>query len=209
MEQSYRWSISMVINYYLKTSPLPFHSSNPAKIMDKKTSLFELNPKRLGKLLSVCSGTQTNDKNIPEDQKKAELLQDRLSETLMSGSLKKSSLRKEVVDLCTMAGIVSSEPIKNLLANPQTDIELFKKIKRHGKSLSEKSSSEIEHETANVIYYAAIAAALVIHDKKITQFSYKDLRKAYSFFIQTAWISNDLKKLFEKVIEYCNLRGNK
>lgn len=38
--ESYRLSISMVINYYLKAPELPFHSSNPTKIMDEKTVDF-------------------------------------------------------------------------------------------------------------------------------------------------------------------------
>ena len=45
-------------------------------------------------------------------------------------------------------------------------LELIEKIKRHGKRLSQTTSSEIEHETANVIYYAAIASALLFHDEK-------------------------------------------
>ena len=38
--ESYRLSISMVINYYLKTPAPPFHSSNPTQIMDEKTVNF-------------------------------------------------------------------------------------------------------------------------------------------------------------------------
>ena len=81
---------------------------------------------------------------------------------------------------------------------PQIYEELIEKIKRHGKRLSQTTSSEIEHETANVIYYAAIASALVFYDEKITQFSYKNLEESFSVFMQTEWISNDLKELFEK-----------
>lgn len=171
--------------------------------MKKKTTLFELEPKKLAKVLNVCSEVQTNDKDIPEDQKKAELLQDRLSETLMSGSLKNSSLRKELVHLCTIAGIASTESIRNLLTNPNADKELIEKIKRHGKRLSQTTSSAIEHETANVIYYAAIASALLFHDDKITRFSYQDLEEAFLVFVQTEWISKDLKELFEKAIVCC------
>jgi hypothetical protein len=176
--------------------------------MKKKTTTFGLGADKLAKILNACSEDQSNDTDIPEDQKKAELLQDRLSETLMSGSLKNSHLRKELNHLCTMAGIAYSEPIRNILINSNSDIELIQKIKRHGKRLSQTTSSEIEHETANVIYYAAIASALVVHEKKITQFSYKDMEKAFSVFIETGWISNDLKELFEKAIEYCHKKGN-
>lgn len=178
------------------------------KIMDEKKTLFELKPNKLAEILNVCSEGQNNAENIPESQQKAELLQDRLSETLMSGSLKKSSLRKELVDLCTMAGIASTESIRNLLTNPNTDKELIDKIKRHGKRLSQTNSSQVEHETANVIYYAAIASALVFHHEKITQFSYKNLEEAFTVFIETEWISKDLQGLFEKATVYCRGKIN-
>ena len=171
--------------------------------MKKKTTLFELEPKKLAKVLNICSEAQAEEADIPKEQQKAELLQDRLSETLLCGSLKNSSLRKELVHLCTMAGIASTESIRNLLTNPEGDIELIEKIKRHGKRLSQTTSSEIEHETANVIYYAAIASALVYHKKKITQFSYEELKEAFAVFVETEWISNDLKELFEKAIVCC------
>lgn len=174
----------------------------------KKTTTFGLEVSKLAKILNACSEDQSNGTDIPEDQKKAELLQDRLSETLMSGSLKNSHLRKELNHLCSMAGIAHSEPIRNILTNSNSDIELIEKIKRHGKRLSQTTSSEIEHETANVIYYAAIASALVVHEKKITQF-YENMEKAFSVFIETGWISNDLKELFEKAIVYCHKKDDK
>ena len=177
--------------------------------MAKKTTTFGLEPDKLAKILNVCSEDQSSDTDISEDQKKAELLQDRLSETLLAGSLKNSSLRKELIHLCTMAGIASTESIRNLLTNPKADKELIEKIKKHGKRLSQTTSEEIEHETANVIYYAAIASALVCHDDRITQFCYEDLEEAFSVFVETEWISNDLKELFEKAIVFCHTRGEK
>lgn len=175
--------------------------------MTKKTTTLGLEADKLAKILNVCSEDKSNDSDIPEDQMKAELLQDRLSETLVSGSLKNSHLRKELNHLCNMAGIASTEQIRHLLINPETDIELIEKIKRHGKRLSQTNPSNIEHETSNVIYYAAIASALAYHDKKITQFSCKKLEGAFSVFVETDWISNDLKELFEKAIMYCHKKG--
>lgn len=177
--------------------------------MTKKRTTFGLEPDKLAKILNACSEDQLNDADISEDQKKAELLQDRLSETLLSGSLKNSSLRKELIHLCAMAGIASTESIRNLLTNSKTDKELIEKIKKQGKRLSQATSEEIEHETANVIYYAAIASALVYHDEKITQFCYEDMEGAFSVFVETEWISNDLKELFKKAIAYCHKKDEK
>jgi hypothetical protein len=142
-------------------------------------------------------------------QKKTELLQDRLSETLLTGSLKDSPLSKELTHLCHISGISAGESIRNLLTNPGTDIELIEKIKDHGKSLSQSTKADVEHDIANAIYYAAIAHALIYHNIKITKFSYEELEKALALFAQTDWVSTDLLNLFNSAAQYCRNQLNK
>jgi len=137
------------------------------------------------------------------ENKKTELLQDRLSETLLSGSLKDSPLSKELTHLCHISGIAAGETIRQLLANPTTDMQLINKIKEHGKILSQNAKTEAEHDTANALYYAAIAHALVYHNTKITKFSYDELEKSLNVFIDKDWISKDLSELFKKAVKYC------
>jgi hypothetical protein len=171
--------------------------------MNKKPTTSGLRPEKLAQVLNIFSEEQSKDTDLPSDQIKAELLQDRLAETLLKGSQKHSTLRKELTHLCCLAGLASSEPIRNLLNNPETDLEIIEKIKEHGKRLTTETSSEAEHETANVIYYAAVASALIFHDDKITQFPLKKLEKAFSVFVDTEWVSSDLIDLFKKAVEYC------
>ena len=174
--------------------------------MTKKPTTFGLKPDKLGKLLNICSATDNSEKNeieIDINQQRAELLQDRLADTLLTGSLKNSPLRRELTELCRMSGLVAGESIRGLLCNKNTDIELLKKTKEHGKRLSQSALETTEHDTANVIYFAAIASALLFHDKKITKFSYEDLEKSFNIFSKTEWVSSDLCDLFEKACKYC------
>ena len=171
--------------------------------MKKKTTAFGLSPEKISNLLKVCAESSKKDIDMETKNNKTELLQDRLSETLLSGSLKDSPLSKELTHLCLISGIAAGESIRNLLANPTTDIQLINKIKEHGKILSRNAQVDIEHDTANAIYYAAISHALVYHNVKITKFSYKELEKSLAVFIDKEWVSTDLSELFEKAIKYC------
>ena len=179
--------------------------------MKKKTTAFGLPPEKISNLLKICVGSSNKDVDMETENNTTELLQDRLSETLLTGSLKDSPLSKELTHLCHISGIAAGESIRKLLLNPATDIHLINKIKKHGKILSQNSQTEAEHDTANVIYYAAIAHALVCHNSKITKFSYDELEKSLAVFTQTDWISRDLKDLFSKAVKYCNapLNNNK
>jgi len=171
--------------------------------MDKKPTTFGLGTNALAKIINVCSEDQSKDEKIPDSQIKEELLQDCLSETLLSGSLKDTPLRKELMHVCCMAGLASGETIRNLLVNPKTEMELIQKIKEHGKRMSSCALPGADHEVANVIYYAAIASALIFHGEKMTQHPLEGLKESFSIFVDTEWISSDLKELFEKATEYC------
>jgi len=177
--------------------------------MKKKSTTFGLTPGKISNLLKVCAESFGNDVDMETKQKKTELLQDRLSETLLTGSLKGSPLSKELAHLCHISGIAAGESIRNLLINPGTDIKLIEKIKEHGKSLSQSTKADAEHDIANAIYYAAIAHALIYQNLKITKFSYKELEKALSFFTQTDWVSTDLRELFAKAVKYCKYQSEK
>jgi hypothetical protein len=171
--------------------------------MVKNPSTFGLKPEKLGRILKICSeGSQKKGKMTSKEQKE-ELLQDRLSETLLTVSPKEAGLLKELKHLCRISGLLAGEPIRNLLVGPNTDVELLEKVKQHGKKLSKSASSEAEHETANVIYYASIASSLVFHDLKTTKFSYDNLVRAFDFFVKTPWIDAELSTLFNKASMCC------
>jgi hypothetical protein len=171
--------------------------------MVKDPSTFGLKPEKLGRILKVCSEGSQNKGKMTSKEQKEELLQDRLSETLLTFSPKDGGLLKELKHLCRVSGLLAGEPIRNLLVGPNTDVELLEKVKQHGKKLSQSASCEAEHETANVIYYASIASALVFHGLKITKFSYENLNRAFDIFVKTPWIDTDLSTLFNKASMYC------
>ena len=75
--------------------------------------------------------------------------------------------------------------------------------KDYGRKLSAGTKSDAEHHTANTIYYVAIAHALVYHDLKITQYSYKDLQQSLSQLSEEDWIPQSLRDFFTKAFEYC------
>jgi hypothetical protein len=177
--------------------------------MKKKNTTFGLSPGKISNLLKVCTESCSNEVDIENKQNKSELLQDRLSETLLTGSSKNSPVSKELTHLCNISGIAAGEPIRNLLINPGTDIELIKKIKEYGKNLSQDAKTDVALDTANAIYYAAIAHALIYQDLKITKFSYKELEKALSFFTQTDWVSTELLNLFNIAAQYCQAKLKK
>ncbi len=96
--------------------------------------------------------------------------------------------------------------IGKTLQDPEGDVTILRKVKDHGKKLSDNAEAKAEYHVANTIYYAAIASALVFHNKRITKFSYKDLRKYFRHLDKEKWIPEALRALFSRAAEYCQMR---
>lgn len=54
---------------------------------------------------------------------------------------------------------------------------------------------------ADCIYYAAIAAALVRHDQRISTLSYEELAAGLSTLLSHPWLTRELRGLFLKALE--------
>ena len=169
--------------------------------MDKEPTTSGLDPDKLQYLLRFCSEPDQAKGLVDSDQRKAELLQDLLAGTLPIES-PIDNMSEQFITLCKISGINSENTVRDLLLDPRTNLRELKTIRDYFKKKSKSADSDTE-QTATAIYYAAIAQALIVHDLKITKFSYKDLLKAYSLLIETKWIPPDLSDLYRKACEYC------
>jgi hypothetical protein len=155
------------------------------------------------------SDDQNYEKGVSAEDKKAELLVDRLAEPLLlDPSL--SKLIPAIPSLLTGAiDIDDKEPIGDLLRNPKVEMSLLTKVKNYNNKLSKSGESEVERDVAVVLYYGTIASALVFHDKKISKFSYKNLEAAFSSLMDKSWMTPELIMLFTKARQICRSLSNK
>lgn len=177
--------------------------------MDEQPTTFGLSPDKLAGLWNIGSDTNQAEEAVDQDNRKTELLRDRLAETLPVVSSKAKSRPRERTNLRSVINSLVDEPIEKLLQDPKTDLALIRKVKDRGKKLSESAKSKTEYHVANTIYYAAIATALVFHDRRITKFSYKDLEKYFRQLSKENWIPEALRGLFTRACEYCTMRQSR
>jgi hypothetical protein len=174
--------------------------------MDKRPTTFGLNPNKLAGLWNIGSDTDEAEKSDDTSNKKTELLRDLLSGPLPTHSPKAASRVKKQMHPKSIIHFLTDAPIEKLLYNPETDIILLRKVKDYGKKLSGNAKSQVEYQVANTVYFAAIASALVFHDRRITKFSYKNLEGYFRRLDRENWIPESLRRLFTKAREYCSVR---
>ena len=172
--------------------------------MKEEQTTFGASLKRVVELLNIGADTCGTPHDV--GQQKADLLSDRLSHTLPLYTSQEQKPSRRLKGLRQTIAALAGEPIGKLLQDPKTDTAILRMTKDYGRRLSGNAESEAEHHTANTIYYAAIAHALVCHGLKITRYSYKDLQKSFFQLSKQDWIPENLCGLFRKASEYCKAR---
>ena len=174
-----------------------------------ESSTFGLNREKLSKLWQIGKDVLQKGGDFDNEQKKAELLQAQLSESLPLDAGMKHFLPNIFSVVCKKFKPFMDCSIKDILLDPGTDISIIKIIKDLYKKRAESASSELEQEIAAIVYYTAIASALVNHDIKITKLSYKDLSRSFVELSEANWILPNLKNLFSEANEKCAKQLNK
>jgi len=175
--------------------------------MKKEPTTFGASIEKVVKLLNI--GMEKCETSDDMEQQKADLLSDRLSETLPLYYSPEQTPSTKLKRLGQTIAALAGEPIGKLLQDPKTDIAIIRMMKDHGRRLStkaKKAKSEVEHHTANTIYYAAIAHALVNHNIKMTKHSYEDLQQSFDQLSKEEWIPENLRGLFAEAFECCKVK---
>jgi hypothetical protein len=177
--------------------------------MDKESTTFGLSPEKLTRLLNIGSDVNQSDGDLDAEGKKARLLDNWLAATLPLDAVLIESLPAVIRRLHRQLWPYLGEPFGSLLKNPQIDLLVIRKIKDYSKKLVRSAKSQAEHDAATAIYFAAIAAALLYHDVKITKFSYRNLEESFSALINQKWISTDMTGLFSKASAVCRQKDKR
>ena len=177
--------------------------------MSEKPENLDLTSQQRTRLLSLGLSSEASEVNI-DSEEKADMLYDILVRTLPVDGSTVASLPPVLRSLSGKLRSVAGEPLGDLLQNPGTDISVIEKIKDYtkdyGAGLGTSSKSKAEKDIFLAIYFAAIASAFLFHNKKITQHSYEDLKRFFSYYAEKSWVLDELRIHFKKAHEYCRKR---
>ena len=174
--------------------------------MDKEPSTYGLSPEGLAKILGVGVDAEKLDPEERAIRSKAELLEAMLSGMLPPDSATADALPAIVGRLCREVLPLEGRTLGEVLLDSTAKLEVIKKIKDHGKRLAARKRDETEHAASVAIYFGAIASALLFHDAKITQHSYKNLASSFGMLIDKPWVPSDLARHLSKARKACEKR---
>jgi hypothetical protein len=166
-------------------------------------------PRDMARLLEL--GTDVPDPTVPSDpavtdQEKGHALQDLLGTTMPVDVAVSQSLPAVLVRVCNSLQSLTREKFGQLLQKPSNDLATVEQIKEYAKRLSKSVPAGPEQEASTVVYYAAIANALVFHDKRITGRSLEKLKQAFDRLAGLPWVEQGLVQLLRKASEICGTK---
>lgn len=177
--------------------------------MDNESQKLDLSRHQKSRLLSLGLGSKPSKLSTDKVEQKADMLYDVLTRTLPVDPSVVNSLPDVVRGLSSGLQSLAGLPIGDLLKDHTTDIGTIRKIKQYAKESGTSSDFEDESDVFLVVYYAAIASALVFHNERITKHSNKDLEQFFSSFTNKDWMLDELIELFRKGQKYCQYNQQK
>ena len=172
--------------------------------MHEKSKKFDLNLEQKTRLFNICLDSEQLEDEDDIEHKKTDLLNDLLAKPLPVVQSLFNSLPKNLDSICRDLNSLAGDPLGKLLQDQETNISILENIKNWAKQLGSSSSSQIEHDVTLVIYHAAIAVAILFHNKKITHYSSAELKCSFTSLSNKSWIPQDISLLFTQACDKFN-----
>ncbi len=173
--------------------------------MDNK-STYGLRLDQMANLLAMGAEAADSATDGGENEALGTLLREQLNCTQPKGSLLRDTLVMMLNDTGRKADPLATKPLGEVLLSPQSDIDLLVAIKECSKTLSCSLDCRTETALARTAYFAAIAAALVHHEAKITQNTYETLAESFTLLMEKGWMARELVDLFSQARRICRQR---
>lgn len=169
-----------------------------------KDSLSQLGPDRLALLIRV--GLECDLSGEPRDESVAALLRAKLAGELPLDVSLADSLPAVLGLPCEGLRRYRGHSTAELLSNPRVEVNVLTTLKDYAKELVKRSRSEVTTAVATALYYAAIAAAMVFHEVKITRHGYSHLERSFAALLDKPWLTADLQTLLAGARRVCTMK---
>lgn len=165
---------------------------------------------KLAKLLQLGAaeeGPPERSTQPDSEDQKVETLQRLLQTALPLKEVLARALPMVIQRVCQELDALSTGAMEKALLDPDAPQSVIEQIKAHAKQITKTTTSADEKEAATVLYYAAIASALVFHNQRITKIRYANLKRSLDTLAAKTWVSKEITGLLEDAANVCAKQG--
>ncbi len=171
--------------------------------MSDDANTYSFDPSTVSRLFQLCDAAEQDEAPRQPDREKNCLIRDLLAEVPPLNEDVLAGVPELLRRLHETSPRVQGRSLGRILQDSESSLAELRSVKEYAKALVSKAINEIEHEAAGVIYYAAIARALLSHNVSISQHSRRQLAESFSTLLADEWIPPDIRDLFAQAKEAC------
>jgi hypothetical protein len=160
---------------------------------------WALNDRQKTRLLSLALERDGPAAAPTEDEQKGDLLRNILRCAL---PLEAPASNAAACPSSSGPPLVAGPPLGELLRDRTTDIAVLRRIKEYAKALGKNTKSGIARDVFVAVYFAAIAAARLFHNERVTEHTDERLVRFLRAFAQAAWMPADLAGLLAQAAQH-------
>lgn len=173
-------------------------------------STSSLGQEKLARLLRIGSKEDhapgENDGGVC-DQDKADLMQETVRTALLDDEPSSQSVPDIIRRACLKPPEPAREQVAFVLADAEIGLTTIQQIKNHAKALAKNAPSDLQREVATVVYFAAIASAVVHHDTVITKIALDKLCRSLEEVGSKTWLPGDVAAVIDRALQACKTRA--
>jgi len=171
--------------------------------MNEKNEMPSFTPDIVSRLFKLSLESDSASDNLDDDYKRTLLLRDLLEDIPPLRSDVLQGIPTLLQQLHQALPRLEGKNLGHLLQDPKTPIDELRIAKDYAKQTTKSTQKDVEYEVAGVVYYAAIAAALVHHGIRISQHSFEQLHASFETLDGKVWILPEFRDLFMHAKEVC------
>mgnify|MGYP006981297030 CR=1 FL=1 len=154
---------------WLKSILVALEGRTAGTAMAEDTDRLDLTDRQKTRLLSLGLEPDRPAASADADEQRGDLLCDLLRCPLPAQPAEQGASSVVGEKRSFAGGAVMGPRLDELLLDPSTDLAVLRRVKEYAKSLGKGAESDVQKDAFLTIYFAAIAAAVVFHEGRITE----------------------------------------
>ena len=171
--------------------------------MTKRQTVFGASRENVQRFLDDCLRAEASPEKLSETQRLEQLLHERLADKCPVARPHGQSQSWLLDHLEEQTILAVNGSVGQVLADAQAGLEILRDIKNCYKAWTSRTTDKREQRVYTVIYFAAVARALVSHGRRITRSPIGYLIHSFQVLAGEPWMASPLRELYLKAQQAC------
>ena len=164
---------------------------------NENSKIFDTDPRKLAEFIDSCGARG----NVWRPDDLAAVFRHQMSAPVQFDLAGLESRQGEQVRVLAASQGLVLKSFRDLFQHPSPPLKLLEMVKDFAKRAALSAESPLPREIATALYYAAIAAAELRCQVRITQLPDEELRRGFEWAVAQSWLDAEIRSVFSDALQ--------